>query len=51
MYDIIDIVYEPRKDEAKLSSWIQRLKYFLGWNEKYKAPIHQYLPEKKDKIG
>jgi hypothetical protein len=29
-----------------LPSWIQRLKYFLGWNEKYKAPIEGYIAEK-----
>jgi hypothetical protein len=28
-----------------MPTWIQRLKFFLGWNEKYKAPFAEYVPE------
>lgn len=28
-----------------MPTWIQRLKIFLGWNEKLKAAMH-YQPEK-----
>jgi len=40
---VYKLVFKPKKGEEQMPTWIQRLKIFLGWNEKLKAPM-QYLP-------
>jgi len=33
------LVLEPKKGESiEMPTWIQRLKYFLGWNQNYVNP-------------
>ena len=34
----IYVVLEPGDDMVILPNWLLRLKYFLGWNEKFHAP-------------
>lgn len=38
MYESINLVYEPKENDMKMPSWMQRLKHFLGWNEVFKSP-------------
>ena len=35
---INNTVYEPKPNEAKLPTWMQRLQQFLGWNDVFKSP-------------
>jgi hypothetical protein len=42
----MNLVFEPTKDMQSMPSWIQRLTYFLGWNEVVNCETkEEYHPE------